>query len=367
MLACGGGGPATARAAGSTNEAVTYTFGAKFEPPAGRVVHGMGQWLEYNARFLAMLPPAQHPVAELIFVSIGDTPRGWRPQGLADALREYDAAGFIPELDIALRGLQPVKGVIDAMPDPLFGIDDQVAVTTTYDARIDDVVRIVRDFRKPVLLRIGGEFSGWWNGYHPWAYPKAFRKIVAMFRAAGVENVAFVWCYEPAAPGDFDERNAGGEYKWYPGPDVIDWFSIDWFSSGDFSGPLTGGRGGNELTANGRSRKFLDMAVAARKPVIIAESAPASYDLSDRARAQAAWSEWYGPYFQVLTERPEIKWFHLVSYDWTQGAYWAGSGWQNNDVTASAYVSQQLLAELQTPRYLHQPEKALLKDYAKYR
>jgi len=109
------------------------------------------------------------------------------------------------------------------------------------------------------------------------------------------------------------------------------------------------------------------MAVAARRPVIIAESAPASFDLSDRARAQAAWSESFGPYFQVVTERPEIKWFHLVSYDWTQGAYWAESGWQNNDVTASASVSQQLIGEIQKPRYLHQPEKALLKDYAKYR
>jgi hypothetical protein len=29
-------------------------------------------------------------------------------------------------------------------------------------------------------------------------------------------------------------------------------------------------------------------------------------------------------------------------------------------------VSQQLLAELAKPRYLHQPEKALLKDYTKY-
>jgi hypothetical protein len=59
-----------------------------------------------------MVPPAQHPVAELIFVSIGDTPRGWRSQSLADTLRAYDAAGFIPELDIALRGHQPEKALL---------------------------------------------------------------------------------------------------------------------------------------------------------------------------------------------------------------------------------------------------------------
>lgn len=364
-LACGGGGP-TVNPGSPTSDQSVYTFGAKFEPPTGRVVHGMGQWLQYNAKLVALLPPAQQPAAELLFIDIGDTPRGWRPQLLTDTLRDYDAAGFIPHLDLALRGLQPPRTEIDTLPDPLFGIDDEIATTTRYDARINDLIQVVRDFRKPILLRIGGEFSGWWNGYHPYAYPRAFRKIVGMFRAAGVDNVAFVWCYEPAAPGDFDERSASGEFKWYPGADVIDWFSIDWFNTADFTGPLTGGRGGNELTPNGRSRKFLDMAVAVGKPVIIAESAPADYDLADAARAGAAWNEWFVPYFQVLSERPEIKWFHLVSFDWTQSSFSAANGWKNNDVTASPLVSQQLLAELAKPRYLHQPEKALLKDYTKY-
>ena len=32
-------------------EPLTYDVGARFEPPAGRVVRGLGQWAEYNAKY----------------------------------------------------------------------------------------------------------------------------------------------------------------------------------------------------------------------------------------------------------------------------------------------------------------------------
>lgn len=357
---CGGGAEPPAEPPGE----LTYTFGAKFEPPAGRVVHGMGQWAEYNAKLLAALPEAQRPAAGLVFVALGDTPRGWRPETVFAALEAYDRAGQIPHLDIALRGLQLPRAILDTLTDPFYGIDDEVATTTKYDDRIRDLIAIVAQFRKPVMLRIGGEFSGWWNGYHPYAYPKAFRKIVGMFRQAGVANVAFIWCYEPAAPDDFDERNAAGDYKWYPGADVIDWYAIDWFDAGDFTGPLVAGRG---RTARGRSERFLDTAAADRKPVMVAESAPARYDLSDPAQAQTAWAEWFEPFFRVLAERPEIAWFHLISYDWTRSSYSRENGWRNNDLTASPWLLEKLAAELGKAKYLHAGEKTLLKDYARYR
>jgi acetyl esterase len=344
-----------------------YRLGAKFEPPAGRVVHGMGQWEQYNAKLLPRLPAEVRPASKLIFISIGDTPRGWRPEGIRNLLQRYDQEGLIPHVDIALRGNQPSHAALAALPDPLFGIDDEVASTSRFDERIQDLVRIVKEFGKPVIVRIGGEFNGRWNGYHPYAYPQAFRKIVGIFRAAQVDNAAFVWCYEPAAPGDFDERNEAGAYKWFPGDDVIDWYAIDWFNRDDFTGLLTGGRPGrNTLTPHGRSRKFLDMAVAHQRPVMIAESAPCRYDLSDPAQAEAAWREWFEPYFTLIAERPEIKWFHLISYDWTRASYFAQTGWKNNDFTASPALLERLVAELRKPQYLHAGDKALLKDYARF-
>jgi acetyl esterase/lipase len=344
-----------------------YSLGAKFEPPAGRVVHGMGQWEQYNAKLLPLVPAELRPGSKLIFIDLGDTPRGWRPEAIRNLVQRCDQEGFIPHLDIAPRGNQPGRAALAALADPLFGIDDEVASTSRFDERIQDLVGIVKEFGKPVIVRIGGEFNGRWNGYHPYAYPRAFRKIVEMFRAAGADNAAFVWCYEPAAPGDFDERNDGGQYKWFPGDDVVDWFAIDWFNQHDFTGPLTGGRRGeNAMTAHGRSRKFLDMAVSHHKPVMIAESAPCRYDLSDPAQAESAWRRWFEPYFAILAERSEIKWFHLISYNWSRAAYFAQTGWRNNDFTASPILLQKLLAELRKAKYLHADEKTLLKDYARF-
>ncbi len=47
-----------------------YQFGAKFEPPMGRVVHAVGQWKLYNEKYFAMLGSALQPVSELIFIPI---------------------------------------------------------------------------------------------------------------------------------------------------------------------------------------------------------------------------------------------------------------------------------------------------------
>ena len=330
----------------------------KLEPPAGRIVHGMGQWDTYNAKLLAALPTAVRPVSELVFVTLGDTPRGWEPGKLAALLQGQVQAGLIPHVDIALRGLQPGHAELAAMADKLYGIDDEVASGTRYDDRIRDLATVVGALASPVVVRIGGEFNGAWNGYHPHAYPVAFRKIVQMFRDAGVGNAVFVWCYEPAAPGDFDAVGADGAYKWYPGEDVIDWYAIDWFDTDDFTGPLTD-RGVE--TRHGRTRRFLDMAVAEGKRVMVAESSPARFDLADPAQAEAAWQEWFLPYFAILAERTEIGWFHLISYDWAQASYYQEIGWRNNDLTADAKLLGRLIQELSKPMYLNAPDAGLLR------
>jgi hypothetical protein len=101
----------------------------------------------------------------------------------------------VPVLDIGLRGNQSTRAELDQRADTLLGIDHEVASSTRFDSRLRDLVRVIREFGRPVMVRIGSEFNGWWNGYHPYAYAQAFRKIVGMFREAGVTNAAFVWCY----------------------------------------------------------------------------------------------------------------------------------------------------------------------------
>jgi hypothetical protein len=122
------------------------------------------------------------------------------------------------------------------------------------------------------------KFSGTWNGYEPYEYPKAFQKIVGMFRDAGADNVAFVWCYEPAAPAEVDEVDAEGNPKWFPGDDVIDWSSLEVFYSTDFSG------GG---AVHDRANAFLEMALEHEKPVVVAESSARDLHISDDSAAVA--------------------------------------------------------------------------------
>ena len=336
-----------------------YEFGAKFEPPKGRVVHGMGQWINGNPQYLAMLPPSMQPGSELMFITLGDTPRPWDPVELAAKVKSIQAAGRIPSLDLGLRGLQPTPAELAQLADKTYGIDSLVAYTTQFDARIQSFVDLLRSYGKPVMLRLGGEFSGSWNGYHPYAYPVAFRKIVNMFRASGVTNVAFVWCYEPAAADDFDAVDANGNAKWYPGDSYVDWFSIDLFATLDISGAQSGHSG---LTAFGKTIRFLDMAVARRRPVVIAESSPMQYNLANPTEAANAWSQWFDPYFALIQSRSEIKWFHYINYDWTKASYYASTGWKNNDMALSASLSAQYKSELSKPKYLHAGELHLLKQ-----
>lgn len=342
----------------TTAPSLTYEFGAKFEPPIGRVVHGMGQWVNGNPQYVAMLPSSSQPASELMFITLGDTPRPWDPVDMAARMASIGAAGRIPSMDLGLRGLQPTPAELSTLADKTYGIDSLVAYTTQYDARIQSFVEVLRDYGKPVMLRIGGEFSGSWNGYHPYAYPVAFRKIVNMFRARGVTNVAFVWCYEPAAADDFDAVASSGNPKWYPGDDVVDWFSIDVFAAQDVGGPQTGH--GGSPTNFARTVRFLDMAVAHRRPVVIAESSPSHFNLNDAADAAKAWAEWFTPYFALIQSRSEIKWFHYINYDWTKASYYAATGWKNNDITLSGQLSAQYKLELSKPKYLHAGELGVL-------
>ncbi len=357
-----GGGPGTGPSE-PTGPSLTYRYGAKFEPPIGRVVHGLGQWQEYNVKHAAMLPADKQPASELLFILLTDTVRTWNPALISARLSAIDGAGRIPLADLSLRGNQPTPAELAAMSDKLYASDAEIAHSAKWDSRIADVANLLKAYKKPVLLRIGGEFNGSWNGYHPWDYPLAFRKIVTRIRAAGADNVAFVWCYEPAAPGDFYEQNAAGAWKWYPGDDVVDWFSIDLFASGDVT-PGAGGHGGG-VTAYSRTVAFLDLAVAKSRPVVIAESSPSHFDVV--ADGLNAWNGWFAPYFALIAARPEISWFVYINYDWSKASYYANNGWKNNDISANPALVAQYVAEVSKAKYLHSTERSLLKDHDKYK
>jgi hypothetical protein len=214
---------------------------------------------------------------------------------------------------------------------------------------------VVIRYGEPVFLRIDGEFSGTWNGYEPYEYPKAFQKIVGMFRDAGADNVAFVWCYEPAAPAEVDEVDAEGNPKWFPGDDVIDWSSLEVFYSTDFSG------GG---AVHDRANAFLEMALEHEKPVVVAESSARDLHISDDSAAAAEhWDNWFAPYFAWIEANPQIKAFHYINMDWTEFEHYGEAGWGQADISVNPSLVELFTTEIGKEKYLHLAELDALKGH----
>ncbi|MEK6902481.1 MAG: DUF4215 domain-containing protein, partial [archaeon] len=357
-------------------EGIHYQYNAKFEPPIGRVIHGMGNWEEYNPQYVNLLTnesqtpplgslasPDLAPASRLMFILLDHQHGPWENMisNLSLGLNELDAQGIIPHASIGLFGELP--SVID--PDnPYFGIDDEVANTTNWDSRINDLALVFKNYGKPVFLRITPEFSGKGFGQHPYIYPKAFRKMVQLFRDAGADNVAFVWCYYPADDNDFFNENGLGEYKWFPGDDVIDWYAIDVYTPDHISGPTTVLGGDSHY---GKTLKFLQLAHDHGKPVYLPETGPSMEHLtSDLVDSQADWSNYFIPFFELIQTHSVIKGFNYVNVDWTTNDTYSALGWMNEDLTVSPYISEQYLIELNKSPYLHSKDRELQNQYTDY-
>lgn len=342
---------------------------ALLEPPDGRVYHGTSpSTRDVDAYIAALGDPELYPAVEGMHSAVPGT----RPQYLERTTREFlervRAAGRIPHLSFSMS-------IGDGQP-----VDDVIALSDTYDDLIWAVGRVIRDFGDPVFVRIGFEFNGSWNGYHPGIYPKAFRKFVDLLRAEGADNFATIWCYEPNGPGDFDAVGSDGQPLWYPGDDYVDWFGIDLFQHTQFvsnadsqSARLAtgsdraqvrpGGRTGSRAseTPYDRTVRFLEMARQHGKPVYLSELAGVDAHLTpdsedpDFADGKADWALWFEPFFAFLAEHPEIKGFNYMSQDY-RGTRYEAIGWGNARIQTNSYVKEQWINALRDERFLHAPQ-----------
>jgi hypothetical protein len=342
-----------------SSKPLKYTYGAKFEPPEGRVIHGMGQWDRDNLEYLSMLGDEKlYPLFRLTFFNVKSIrPWDFTFKRLEKYLAQERQAGRIPFISMDMRYVGENNRFItqDQDKDVYTGLDARVAVSDEYDGKLKQVADLLVRHKDPVFFRIGAEFNGSWNDYHPYIYPKAYRKVVNLFRKRGGDNIAFVWCYAPAAPDDFDAQARGGEYKWFPGEDVIDWFSIDVFKRQDFSDAHPT-RARNGLSPRGKAERFLKMARKYKKPVVIAESSAVDVDiLSDEA-----WDEWFAPYFAFIEKNPEIKAFVYVNANWPKYRRNDPYGWREARISLNEKAGKRYVKEMQKKKYLHAAEAHLL-------
>ncbi|MBU0507790.1 T9SS type A sorting domain-containing protein [bacterium] len=319
-------------------------FGARFEPPDGTIYHGCG-WNGYDSQayYNSMFPPSHHP---LILQVVAGMP-GTRDMDVERVIQSLTAPIVHADSQYVEYGLH--------FQDRFGMLDSVFALTTTLDRYIDTLAIAFLAVDRPFFLRIGFEFNGAWNPYHPYIFPLAFRKLVTELRVRGVDNFATVWCYEPDAPADFADSNAQG-WKWYPGDDIVDWFGLDPFDVEHFDPDLPDTLRG-EITRKGKTEAFLRFADERRKPVFLNElSARHVYIVPDsldpgHAQGQADWEYWFAPFFRFVRNHPNIKGWNYINLDWTR--YETYATWGDARLEINSFIRDRWVDSLMTERFLN--------------
>lgn len=298
------------------------------------VYHGVGGDAAAVVAYDSAMDDTTRPyIFKLYYQLPGTAPRFAQ---LRSALAAQKSVGRFPELSIE-------------MTDGVIGTDSIIATTTQLDAAIDSLAKICKEYGGRIFIRPGYEFNGSWNGYHPYLYTGAFRKIVNRFRDAGAaDSAAFVWCYYPGgSPDDFDAVDGRGA-RWYPGDDYVDWFAIDLFDAGDFD-MLYPENDQNGITPRGRTERFLGMARDREKPVLISEASAAGVEITaDTNDGMDDWYTWFDPFFEFMSAHPEIKGFCYINQNW-------GGNWGNARIEINPFILEMYLFEMQNEWYVHLP------------
>lgn len=242
---------------------------AKYEPPNGSIYYGYclsGYWSD--AEFDHRIEQTYQEVSDKpfllasIFVHAMENGRwnGWsyRPEGpngkyvhgSGDYVKAVVDRGYIPVLawtwmDWSNHATSPsLQGVVRG----------------EYDWYIDEWIEGIKSIDSPIFIRLSHEMDGYWypysEGFHgdpdrntAEDFIAYWRYIVDRFRAAGVDNVAWIWCVDGGRIGVRDWPD------YYPGDEYVDWLGIDVYSN----------RNGGEAL-----KEFRDV-MGTHKPIMIPE------------------------------------------------------------------------------------------------
>ncbi|WP_167759373.1 glycoside hydrolase family 26 protein [Mycobacterium sp. PS03-16] len=145
------------------------------------------------------------------------------------ALSAITAGGAVPILTLELW--QPGAGP----EQPAYSLRRILA--GDFDSRLEAWARILADWGSPLILRTGHEMN---STFYPWSVrvngntavesAAAWRHVREIFRRAGADNVAFMWCPDASADGLGDMAAA------FPGADSIDVLGLDGYNWGEGDG-----------------------------------------------------------------------------------------------------------------------------------
>ena len=291
-----------------------YNYAAKLEP-YDHCMSGAGQSPEAFLNFWDQMPNDRKPITYMHYIGLRELQEFWY-EGLQDVIMNYHDENFVM-LQIGLNM------TTDGNPSEHY---EQLVANGDYDTEIQYLLDGLETLSIPTYLRIGYEFNGVnWNGYEPATYIQAYRRIAQAITARDLE-IATLWCYAVDGADDY--------LAWYPGDDVVDWWSIDLFGS-------------SHLTDQ-RTYNFLNDAHSHNKPVAIGESAPRHIGVTDGA---PDWDAWFVPYFDLIHGHPGIKMFSYINWNFANYPQW--SDWGDARLEANAFVRDHFVAEMDSSIYLH--------------
>jgi hypothetical protein len=203
--------------------------------------------------------------------------------------------------------------------------EKEFSLTNICAGRFDDDLKrwadSARDFRHPILIEWGtepnGEWFAWngrWNGRvaGPALYVRAYRHIVNVMRAAGADNLQWVWHVNW---DDDPEKHWNRLENYFPGAEYCAWLAVSAY------GPLTPRtRDDPEEFRHELDQVYPRLTkLAPGKPIIVAEF---GCDIHHRKVRAASWAR------AALEDLFSGRWPGVIGFCW-----WNES-WENDDLAA---------------------------------
>jgi len=292
-------------------------FGQKYEPKGNYILHGAGQaangvTISFDEYVAAV---GMTPAISMGYAAPHHNFVEWA-ELMTEGLERYPADYVMLQIGVHFNR--------DEDPDNTYY---QEIADGEMDMLVKALLQVLKRFNRPVYVRPGFEFNGEWNGYTDAAvYRRAFIRFYELIQEVEAKNIALLWCYNP----DAREKNY---LKYYPGDEYVDWWAIDIFRIGSIESKNT--------------LSFLRDAKAHKKPVMITEATPYTYDVT----RDQGWDEWFVPYFDFIRNNPVIKGTCYINWKWTDYPQW--SNWGDARLEMSNTVLSNYRQELLDPIYLH--------------
>ena len=170
-----------------------------------------------------------------------------------------------------------------------------------YDSFISSAATRMKAWDRPVIIAFDAEFDRLTAKKGPVAdYVRAYRRIVDMFRAAGVSNVAWAW----VPTGYLGEGNDTRTLAGYPGDSYVDWVGYDPYNF--FR--CTNSRWKTFEETIAPTYQWLVEHGLGNKPFLLSE-----YGTQYDAANPSASTQWYADIPEVLPRYPNLK--ALVRFD----------------------------------------------------